>query len=91
VPNFASDHAAVSFNAMSIEANTELLTTTQKARRMDFDAPIYGTFAEIEAGQGMGFSSSVYRQFAATERTSSTEIDVRSSSTDVSVGPIHPI
>ena len=37
--------------AMSTEANNELLTTTQKARRINFDAPVYGTFAEIGAGQ----------------------------------------
>jgi hypothetical protein len=36
---------------MSMEAKKELLTTTQKARRINFDAPIYGTFAEIGAGQ----------------------------------------
>ena len=36
---------------MSMEAKEELLTTTQKARRINFDAPIYGTFAEIGAGQ----------------------------------------
>jgi hypothetical protein len=29
----------------------ELLTTTQKARTINFDAPMYGTFAEIGAGQ----------------------------------------
>ena len=29
----------------------ELLTTTQKARTINFDAPLYGTFAEIGAGQ----------------------------------------
>ncbi len=29
----------------------ELLTTTQKARTLNFDAPKYGTFAEIGAGQ----------------------------------------
>jgi hypothetical protein len=29
----------------------ELLATTQKARRINFDAPMYGTFAEIGAGQ----------------------------------------
>src|SRR5277367_2333197 len=29
----------------------ELLTTTQKARKINFDAPMYGTFAEIGAGQ----------------------------------------
>jgi hypothetical protein len=34
-----------------MEAKKELLTTTQKARRINFDAPIYGTFAEIGAGQ----------------------------------------
>jgi len=36
---------------MSIEEKKELLTTIQKARRINFDAPIYGTFAEIGAGQ----------------------------------------
>src|SRR5258707_10926160 len=51
VPNFASDHSPVSLDALSMEAKTELLTTTQKARRINFDAPIYGTFAEIGAGQ----------------------------------------
>src|ERR1700734_2236954 len=35
----------------SMEEKKELLTTTQKARRINFDAPIYGTFAEIGAGQ----------------------------------------
>ncbi|HXP24297.1 MAG TPA: hypothetical protein VN891_00880, partial [Steroidobacteraceae bacterium] len=34
-----------------MEEKKELLTTTQKARRINFDAPIYGTFAEIGAGQ----------------------------------------
>jgi hypothetical protein len=34
-----------------METKKELLTTTQKARRINFDAPIYGTFAEIGAGQ----------------------------------------
>ena len=29
----------------------DLLTTTQKARTINFDAPLYGTFAEIGAGQ----------------------------------------
>jgi hypothetical protein len=29
----------------------ELVTTTQKARTINFDAPMYGTFAEIGAGQ----------------------------------------
>src|SRR6202011_6348556 len=29
----------------------ELLTTTQEARTINFDAPLYGTFAEIGAGQ----------------------------------------
>ncbi len=29
----------------------ELLTTTQKARTINFDGPLYGTFAEIGAGQ----------------------------------------
>jgi hypothetical protein len=29
----------------------ELLTTTQKARTINFDVPLYGTFAEIGAGQ----------------------------------------
>jgi hypothetical protein len=36
---------------MSMEAKQELLTTIQKARRINFDAPVYGTFAEIGAGQ----------------------------------------
>jgi hypothetical protein len=31
--------------------NSELLTTTQKARTMNFDKPKYGTLAEIGAGQ----------------------------------------
>jgi hypothetical protein len=38
-------------DVMSVETKKELLTTTQKARRINFDAPIYGTFAEIGAGQ----------------------------------------
>jgi hypothetical protein len=50
VPNFASDSALAPFK-MSIEAQQKLLTTTEKARRINFDAPIYGTFAEIGAGQ----------------------------------------
>ena len=29
----------------------ELLTTTQKARTINFEAPLYGTIAEIGAGQ----------------------------------------
>jgi hypothetical protein len=41
----------VAGNLMSTEAIKELLTTTQKARRINFDAPVYGTFAEIGAGQ----------------------------------------
>jgi hypothetical protein len=41
----------VAGNAMSVETSKELLTTTQKARRINFDAPMYGTFAEIGAGQ----------------------------------------
>ncbi|HEY2677429.1 MAG TPA: hypothetical protein VGI65_10715 [Steroidobacteraceae bacterium] len=32
-------------------ASKELLTTTQKARTINFDGPKYGTFAEIGAGQ----------------------------------------
>src|ERR1700704_6229187 len=36
---------------MNTEAKKELLTTTQKARRINLDAPMYGTFAEIGAGQ----------------------------------------
>jgi hypothetical protein len=42
---------SVAGNVMSVETKKELLTTTQKARRINFDAPIYGTFAEIGAGQ----------------------------------------
>jgi hypothetical protein len=34
-----------------MDEKKELLTTTQKARRINFDALIYGTFAEIGAGQ----------------------------------------
>ncbi|HEY2531732.1 MAG TPA: hypothetical protein VGJ20_28030 [Xanthobacteraceae bacterium] len=34
-----------------MNANKELLTTTQKARTINFDVPKYGTFAEIGAGQ----------------------------------------
>ena len=34
-----------------MKEKAELLTTTQKARRINFDAPLYGTFAEIGAGQ----------------------------------------
>jgi hypothetical protein len=34
-----------------VNASKELLTTTQKARTINFDVPIYGTFAEIGAGQ----------------------------------------
>jgi hypothetical protein len=36
---------------LSVPRATEPLTTTQKARRINFDALIYGTFAEIGAGQ----------------------------------------
>src|SRR6202166_4385338 len=42
---------SVAGNVMSMEEKKELLTTTQKARRINFDAPIYGTLAEIGAGQ----------------------------------------
>src|SRR3979490_2496151 len=35
----------------SMTESKELLTTTQKARTINFDAPMYGTFAEIGAGQ----------------------------------------
>jgi hypothetical protein len=35
----------------SMTDSKELLTTTQKARTLNFDAPKYGTFAEIGAGQ----------------------------------------
>ena len=34
-----------------MNASKELLTTTQKARTINFDGPKYGTFAEIGAGQ----------------------------------------
>jgi hypothetical protein len=34
-----------------MNASKELLTTTQKARTINFDVPKYGTFAEIGAGQ----------------------------------------
>ena len=36
---------------MQAGSAAELLTTTQKARRINLDAPMYGTFAEIGAGQ----------------------------------------
>jgi hypothetical protein len=36
---------------VGMEENNELLTTTQKAHRINFDALLYGTFAEIGAGQ----------------------------------------
>src|ERR1700735_2576206 len=54
VSNFASDHLPVPFTAQEtiltgITAK-ELLTAT-KARQINVDAPIYGTFAEIGAGQ----------------------------------------
>jgi hypothetical protein len=55
VPNFDSDHSLVPFTiqeAILTDMNRkELLITTQKARRINFDTPIYGTFAEIGAGQ----------------------------------------
>src|SRR5277367_6433775 len=35
----------------SMTDSKELLTTTQKARTLNFDVPKYGTFAEIGAGQ----------------------------------------
>src|SRR5271154_6607663 len=38
-------------SVIGMEEKKELLTTTQKARRVNCDAPIYGTFAEIGAGQ----------------------------------------
>jgi len=34
-----------------MSTSNELLTTTQKARTMNFDKPKYGTLAEIGAGQ----------------------------------------
>jgi len=43
VPNSAFDQG--------MNPGSELLTTTQKARRINFDALLYGTFAEIGAGQ----------------------------------------
>jgi hypothetical protein len=42
---------SVAGQVMSTEEKQELLTTTQKARRINFDSPVYGTFAEIGAGQ----------------------------------------
>ena len=42
---------SVARNVMSMKEKTELLTTAHKAHRINFDAPIYGTFAEIGAGQ----------------------------------------
>jgi hypothetical protein len=39
------------YEVRSMNESKELLTTTQKARTINFDAPMYGTFAEIGAGQ----------------------------------------
>jgi hypothetical protein len=35
----------------SVNESKDLLTTTQKARTINFDVPLYGTYAEIGAGQ----------------------------------------
>jgi hypothetical protein len=60
VLNFASDHSPVTLDVQDAPSGplgarpaspVELLTTAEKARRINVDAPIYGTFAEIGAGQ----------------------------------------
>jgi hypothetical protein len=58
--NSAFDHSPVALDVQEVRfdqhlANAaspaEALTTLQKARRINLDAPMYGTFAEIGAGQ----------------------------------------
>ena len=56
--NFASEHSPVTLDAQEAPrapheaaSPAEVLTTAQKARRINVDAPVYGTFAEIGAGQ----------------------------------------
>jgi hypothetical protein len=60
VPNFDPDHSPVPLDvqealvyrrAAQAAPRVEVLTTAQKARRINLDAPMYGTFAEIGAGQ----------------------------------------
>jgi hypothetical protein len=60
VQNFASDRSPAALDVQEAlfelhgvqgASRVEVLTTPQKARRINFDAPIYGTFAEIGAGQ----------------------------------------
>jgi hypothetical protein len=60
VLNFASDSSPGSLDvqedpvdrpAAQAVSPVEVLTTAQKARRINLDAPMYGTFAEIGAGQ----------------------------------------
>src|SRR3984957_9584666 len=58
--NSALDHAAVALDVQALlfaphladaASTAEALATLQKARRINLDAPMYGTFAEIGAGQ----------------------------------------
>jgi hypothetical protein len=58
--NSAFDHPPVALDAQEVRFDqhladaaspAEALTTLQKARRINLDAPMYGTFAEIGAGQ----------------------------------------
>jgi hypothetical protein len=58
--NSAFDHSPAALDAQEVRFNqhladaaspAEALTTLQKARRINLDAPMYGTFAEIGAGQ----------------------------------------
>src|SRR5271167_2745728 len=62
--------------------SNELLTTTQKARTINFDAPMYGTFAEIGAGQEVareffhagGASGTIAKTISAYDMTFSDAI-----------------
>jgi hypothetical protein len=58
--NSAFDHSPVALDVQEVRFDqhladaaspAEALTTLQKARRINLDAPMYGTFAEIGAGQ----------------------------------------
>src|SRR5271155_2398479 len=58
--NSAFDHSPVALDVQEVRferhladaaSPEEVLTTLQKARRINLDAPMYGTFAEIGAGQ----------------------------------------
>ena len=60
MPNFASERLPAPLEvqeppvgrpASQAASPVEVLTTAEKARRINLDAPVYGTFAEIGAGQ----------------------------------------